>query len=361
MRDLRRKAGLVLRLALPTRAERACVAEIRQSGLFDRAYYRASHPYLNPLHRAWPERHYVQFGERAGLRPNPAFSPQAYLRHLADPPRDGRALLHYIRAGRTGVTEEPDGAWHLTPLAGTDRAPAAPAAIVAHVFYRDLWPELAAAIARQGIAADLFVTVTAHPAGDERMARAITGQFPQARVWSVPNRGRDVLPFLGLLATGALAEYRAVAKIHGKKSPLRTDGDAWRARLVDGILGDSRVTERALERFLADRSAGLWVADGQRQGGARLWRMNRPRTEALLAAIGIATDADLAPFPAGSIYWAKPQVLEALRRLHPGPDGFEPERGQADGTTAHAVERATGQIARAQGLRVVETSELLTP
>ena len=350
------------RFIAPGPATLRAAGKVRQSGLFDRAYYRAAHPYLNPLHRALPERHYVQFGERAGLRPNPTFSPHAYLRHLARPPADGRALLHHIRAGRTGPTEEPEAsAWALVPLAGSECAAPGPVAIVAHLYYRDLWPDLAEAIARQDLGADLLVTMTAHPMGDADMAAQIIARFPRARVWAAPNRGRDVLPFLGLLGLGALDGYRAVAKIHGKKSPLRTDGEAWRARLIDGILGAPDITRRALDRFLNDDAAGIWVADGQRRQGADLWGMNRARTTDLLRRIGIDAGTDLPPFPAGSIYWAKPPVLEALRRLDPGPDAFEPERGQADGTVAHAVERATGLVAQGLGLAVVETSELLGP
>ncbi|HEX9857533.1 MAG TPA: glycosyl transferase family 1, partial [Paracoccaceae bacterium] len=89
-----------LRLLLPTFPEMAYVRKMRRSGLFDRQFYLSTNPGLHPLCGFFPERHYVQRGERQGLRPNPDFSPQAYLRHNADLTHSvTHPLLHYIDFG----------------------------------------------------------------------------------------------------------------------------------------------------------------------------------------------------------------------------------------------------------------------
>ena len=82
-----------------------------RSGQFSRDFYLASNPRLRRLFRLAPERHYVLFGEAAGLSPCAWFSPRAYLYNnpdlpsalFSDTPPKGpaiRPLQHYIETGR---------------------------------------------------------------------------------------------------------------------------------------------------------------------------------------------------------------------------------------------------------------------
>ena len=62
----------------------------------------------------------------------------------------------------------------------------------------------------------------------------------------------------------------------------------------------------------------------------------------------------------------KPPVIVAfsdllnrrLKDLHLSAADFEDERGQVDGTTAHALERVIGLLAHEDGMRIVERSQL---
>ena len=101
------------------------------------------------------------------------------------------------------------------------------------------------------------------------------------------------------------------------------------------------------------------MADGQRLQGPDWWGANRARCQALLSRAGI-TPHDSAPlvFPAGSIYWIKPRILERFATLPFGPGDFELEMGQVDGTTAHALERGIGMLVQSTGLEIVQASEL---
>lgn len=362
---LRRRVTRLLRFLTPSPATGRYVRQIRQSGEFDRGYYLASNPRLRLLFRWAPERHYALFGEAMGLCPNPGFSPRAYRHNNPDLDQDGRPpLQHYIERGRAErrtvlATDAPVPALPAITTADLPTDPA-PVAVMLHLYYTEMWPEFAAQLQAQSFAFDLYVTLTGSPEQTAPLRRQILQAFPAARVWALPNHGRDIFPFLMLINAGLAAPYRAVCKLHSKKSPHREDGEDWRQRLCAGVLGNPGRTAARLQRFLDDPETGIWVAGGQHHRGAEWWGMNRNRTLKLLRRAGIPAAPEALDFPAGSIYWAKPAVLEQLARLQLGAADFEPEQALVDGTTAHAVERAMGYLAAAAGLKIREAPELDT-
>ena len=85
---------------------------------------------------------------------------------------------------------------------------------------------------------------------------------------------------------------------------------------------------------------------------------NRPCLEALVRKGGQAFDADALWFPAGSMFWTRPEVLLPLADLGLDAADFGPETGAVDGTLAHAVERYLGVLAVSQGLAVIESQDV---
>lgn len=355
----------LFRMLLPSPFEQRYLRLIRASGRFDPVFYRGAYPALKHVYRLMPERHYVLFGEANGYRPNPDFSPAAYLRYNPDVAATGTPpFLHYVQAGhREGrITKELPEVLRLPeidlPVVRVDPArPRAPQAVVLHLYYPELWPEFRAALEGLDIPFDLYVTLTYR--GDETMALAdaIRAAIPGAQVFAVPNRGRDILPFLLLVNAGALDGYRAVCKLHSKKSPHRDDGDHWRRHLVGGILPAGR-TAPLLEAFLADDRAAFWVADGQHYTGTEWWGSNFETVRAVLQRLEITARHEALSFPAGSIYWLKPLMIGLLKALHLTPELFETEQAQVDGTLAHAVERVLGFLAAAAGQEIRQTGQI---
>jgi hypothetical protein len=361
-----RYATLGLRILCPTPAEWRYARAIMASGLFDRAWYLGTNPRLPRLCRWLPERHYVLVGEAVGLCPSPAFSPLAYLHLNPDLPKGTRPLGHYIEAGLAAgrmAQDQPAGVG--APVLPSIRAdegpdPHAPFAVVVHLYYHAMWDDFAARLRNQSFAFDLFVTLPKTGPDDSAIRARILADFPQARLWSVPNHGRDILPFLHLTQSGLLAPYSAVCKLHSKKSPHRSDGDAWRSALLDGVIGPPALTASRLRAFVSDPTVGLWVADGHRTTGAQWWGPNRDRGVDLLARAGLSADGlatDLV-FAAGSIYWIKALSLAVLAALPVTGADFEAEMGQVDGTTAHALERVFGLMITAAGQQIRQASEL---
>lgn len=359
------RIGRFLRVFWLTSPERLLLKAARNTDLFDPVFYKGAYPAIAGAFHRFPLRHYIVYGEARGFRPNPDFSPAAYLRYNADIAELGLSpFYHYVTTGHKEdrITKElpkiEDLPEFVRPVLRFDGGrQTARVAVVAHVYYPEMWPEFAATLAALEVPFDLYVTLTYRGAATEVQMEAIRAQFPQAVTVPVANRGRDILPFLTLVNSGALDSYEAVCKIHTKKSPHREDGDHWRRHLIGGILPPQGLSS-LLETFLADQTSAFWVADGQHYTGTEWWGSNYEVVRHLMRRLEVEIGPDVLSFPAGSIYWMKPLIVGLLKAMKLHEDHFEVETAQVDGTLAHALERAMGFLAMAAGQGVAQTSEL---
>jgi lipopolysaccharide biosynthesis protein len=234
-------------------------------------------------------------------------------------------------------------------------------AVVVHAYHLDLLDELCEQIARIPVAYDLLITsATDRPidiGGD-------MGSMRNLRVFDVENRGRDILPLVGLVNAGYLDPYDMVLKVHTKRSSWRGghrslpgDGETWRHDLIQALLGTTDNVAAILSAFADQPDLGLVTADGS-VCGSEEWGDNEGHTAELLRRVELSLDPDQLRFAAGSMYWARGFVVQGLRALGLGADDFEPESGQVNLTTAHAVERALGVVASESGLSLVGRSAL---
>ena len=354
-----------IRIFALKRDERRFLRDAAASGLFDPVYYRGAYPAIHPMFHRFGLRHYIVYGEGRGFRPNPDFSPTAYLRYNPDVADIGMSPFHHWAASghrEARVHKELPQVEELPEIMmprlrfGSGRAMAR-FAVVLHVYYPDLWEEFAARFETLGIEFDLYVTLTWRGPQTEELAETIRARFPEAIVVPTANRGRDILPFLTLVNAGALDGYEAVCKLHTKKSPHREDGDIWRRHLTGGILPEEGL-EDLLDSFLIREDAAFWVADGQHFESTEWWGTNLEITRNLLRRLEIEVDGSRLSFPAGSIYWMKPLMIGLLKALHLHEEQFDPETAQVDGTLAHALERTMGFLAENAGQRVMQTTQL---
>jgi lipopolysaccharide biosynthesis protein len=338
---------------------------IRRSGLFDKTHYLEQIPYPHLKHRFFALIHYLWSGERRGYEPFPGFDPVEHwlaIEHLARPRES--PLATYARAKLAGTvlsettSQECESSAEPIVVAGDARAAVSRVAIVCHVYFYHLWAEIAETLTRLDIDFDLICTVTDKPAFNDILARILDVRR-DALVVKVPNRGRDIFPFLWLVQSDRLCDYDAVCKIHTKKSIHRLDGDNWRRALLSPILGDPGRVRWVIERFRGDKTLGLVAADSAFLSGDSEWTGNRERARDICRRLTIDINSYPLRFPAGSMYWIGPAVVRALARLRLSADDFEAEERQLDNTTAHAFERALGVIVQALELEAHGIEELL--
>ncbi len=253
-----------------------------------------------------------------------------------------------------------------------DPAPATRVAVLLHVFYPELVPEILTQLASIPVPFDLVVTnatggaLTDLPGAGTTSAEGHASSLPLLRrivVLEVDNHGRDILPMVSVVNAGLLDPYWLVLKIHTKRSPWRAghalqgSGSEWRAELLNALLGSEQNVSEILAAFAESRDVGAVTADGSVLG-PQMWGDNDTVTATLLRRLELELDRTTLSFPAGSMYWIRGFLLQGLRALNLSADDFEPEQGQVNATTAHAIERLVGVVAAEAGATVLERREL---
>ncbi|MFF9563403.1 glycoside hydrolase family 99-like domain-containing protein [Leifsonia sp. NPDC014704] len=245
--------------------------------------------------------------------------------------------------------------------------PAAPARIgvLMHVFYTDLVPELCEQLRNIPVPFDLIVT---NASGEELDLRL--DDVPLAghvAVLPVANHGRDILPMVEVVNAGLLDPYELVLKVHTKKSTWREEhaelsgtGDDWRSSLYGTVLGSTDNVQTVLGAFAEDPSVGIVTAD-EDIVGTEFWGGDLERTRALMRRLQLSVSEHDLRFASGSVYWIRGFLLQGLRAFAMDAEDFEPEAGQVDGTTAHAVERALGLVTLEAGYRIAGRRTIEAP
>jgi len=114
--------------------------------------------------------------------------------------------------------------------------------VILHLFYVDLWGYFLPYLRKIDTDIDLYVTITdGHSGQFTDIHDAIIGEFPEAFIYSLPNRGMDVAPFIYVMNDIFLRRrtYDVMIKLHSKKSLAHSYelGERWRNQLTDALLG----------------------------------------------------------------------------------------------------------------------------
>lgn len=327
-------------------------AEAVSTGLFSESYYLTAFP---DIRRAGvdPLEHYLLWGHGENRNPSSAFDTHYYrTQHGAELAQAGNPcpLVHYLDHGRrAGYLTRPPGSVTLAPSA------AAPCtlrlAVHVHMFYPEMMERFAALLRDVGFGFDLFVSTCGE--ANTTFVRNVTARLLPGRkviVRDVPNRGRDIAPFL-LAFPEIWCSYDAVLHLHSKKSPHAGFGTQWLDWILRHLLSDRDIALACVHQLEERPDVAMLFADNyfeiKRHAG---WNANEDRARAVLARLG-APLRDIpryAHFAAGSIGWFRVDAFAALASSLT-LDDFEVEDGQIEGTLAHVLERAMPLLAVSQG------------
>ena len=277
----------------------------------------------------------LKIGER---KPMPGFHPGVYrdLHGVCD--EQANPFADYIRAGL------PEGPWALPLIRNTDACQELAGnpriALHLHVFYEELLEEIIGRLLANTIRPDLFVSIPDGKPVEE--CRKILMSYPGQVVAleSVPNRGRDIGPFLTGFGSRIAENYDFVGHLHTKKSAHseRQLGDNWRTFLLENLLGSpaNRMMDRILGFMSNTPTVGMVFPDDPNIVG---WTKNKPFADALAERLGISELPENFSFPIGTMFWARVDALQRFWSLGLKWEDYPEEPLPLDGTILHALER----------------------
>ena len=239
-----------------------------------------------------------------------------------------------------------------------------PVPVFVHIHYPDLIPELVASLSI--LPGEIHLYATFSPQVSRGSMEPLRACARESHVLPCENRGRDIRPFLASLAEYASEirsrNYLCGLKLHTKKSPHLTCGDAWRQYLFSELCENA---SECLDAFAGSPRVGLIGPKGhllrQELHAAANEKHLSHASQALLDSPHAYRRSKA--FVAGSMFWFRVEPLvdlatQAMNRLG---GLFEDEKGQYDGTAAHAFERFFGVWISAANLTVQDTNGNQTP
>ena len=228
---------------------------------------------------------------------------------------------------------------------------------IVHVFYPELWPELAGCIRNLDEPFDLVVTCVD---GADDIPDMVLRDFPRARILRCGDRGFDVWPFLKALEGTDLSAYDLLVKLHTKRDlpePLVFNGMVysgakWRESLLS-FIKTPEAWARSKARILSDeRIKMVAAADCILRRRDSPWPQSRAGFDEGLAICRRLGIRPVNPqFVGGTMFAARPAIFKPLVGAFSAAD-FEGAAAHTTSTTAHYVERAIGFCATADGGRI---------
>lgn len=293
-------------------------------------------------------------------RPCPGFHPQIYAHENSNfyDIATVNPLAHFIRSGK------PQGPWcHEVIMPSIAEGSVAPGgsrlrlALHGHFFYVDLFDDCLQKLKLNSTRCDLFLSTSDNAKAGQLRVAAASYDRGEVIIRVVPNRGRDIGPFLTEFKNELAEGYDLVGHIHGKRSLFVGDmavGESWREFLWQNLLGGTYpMMDIIANKFSQQEDLGIVFPDDPHLSD---WDYNRDIADKLGARMGI--DGTLPPFfnfPIGTMFWARPQALAPLFSLCLKWEDYPKEPVEIDGTVLHAVERLLPFAAAQRGYRYATT------
>ena len=252
-----------------------------------------------------------------------------------------KLIWNSIGAARNWTYQKAANSFHI------ETSPKAKLAVVLHLYYPSLWPDIKAKLNNINVPFDLFVSVQLKD--KDIVLDSVNKYHGTTNIVALPNRGRDVLPFLVVADKVSKAgQYAYILKLHSKKSLHRKDGSEWLESLLSQLIPTDISN---VVKTLEDSKTGVVGPVDHVVSLKKYMGANRERIGTIMESFAdpklfkrVVDAQSKYPYFGGTMFWCRVDFLSPLLESGLSAGDFDTERGQVDGTTAHAVERIFGKI-----------------
>lgn len=327
---------------------------IRASGLSRLDYFIPTMPGISPetairtYLRSWS----------AGINRRklfPGFHPGIFQEESAQYSSGQDPLACYLRAG------QPDGPWNYEVITSGEHAavtqPGLRVALHIHAYYPDLLSEILNQLNGNLTRPDLLISIPNEIALQEitKITSGYTGVIRAIR--QVPNRGRDIGPFLQAFRDEILHDYEIVGHLHTKKTAwIKSErwSTAWRQLLLTNLLGgENKMADTILAKMASDGKIGIVFPDDPNLVD---WGQNFPFALIIADKLGIQHLPTNINFPAGTMFWARVEAISPLLNLNLALEDLPAEPLAMDGSSLHAIERLLPLVVIHNGFKMAVTN-----
>ena len=220
----------------------------------------------------------------------------------------------------------------------------------AHIYYIDLLDEMVMELKKIPYKFDVYISTDSYKKADIIMD-IFQRNHKEFNVFIdvFENKGRDVAPFIEQMRS-IITKYKFICHIHSKKSVTNIHGAEWRNYLFDSLFGSSENISHIIKNLEYNKGLGIvFPKSFQVLEEAATWNLNKKYADNVLKKMGIDIMLPIhGVFPVGNMFWARVDaILPFFTNIQ--MSDFPKEKGQVDGTIAHAIERLWVYVAEYNG------------
>lgn len=237
-------------------------------------------------------------------------------------------------------------------------------AIIVHLYYTEMWHELAHCLRSfNDIDFDLFVTTCS---SSDSIRRIVYNDFPNAHYEIVENRGYDIAPFIKVLNRLDLDKYYLIAKLHTKRNCAEwvnyyyLSAKAWRRCLLRPFSSEKNLG-RAISFLKEHDDVGMVASSKIIIGIGDYLESESVRTSAemIISKLGLTLNDRF--FVAGTMFLVKSKCLKPIQNKVRYEDFSIIKDDQKFSRVhisdmSHVYERVFGYLVCAQGLKISDFS-----
>ncbi|WP_209508300.1 MULTISPECIES: rhamnan synthesis F family protein [unclassified Ruegeria] len=289
-------------------------------------------------------------------KPVPGFNPLIYAEEhgwkLSNDP-----FISYIDEGC------PEGRWKSEVINETsgidpDVLRTTKVALHIHAFFPDEVGNILTRLSANQVKPSLFVSA---PQSQLELVKDVISPYNEQVVAlrAVPNRGRDIAPFLTEFGQEMAADFDIIGHLHTKKSGDVQDRKVvanWVEFLMQNTVGgkiDPTMLDRIVTTMAKQPEVGIVYPDDPNLLG---WAKNKAIAGHIAQRLGITKLPQHINYPMGTMFWARADLIERFLELNLGWNDYPAEPLPYDGSSLHAIERLFGVAPASFGYRTGVTN-----